>query len=444
MKVLIIGAGAVGITNAIGLSRMGHEVFCYDRQTELLDPQRLGGAAVRFVSSLICPSSQIVNPELPSAFDAFVICVGTPNLPEATASKGAADSQLVQDLSQLRSALIEICEVFSWEERMPWDEPNQRPLVVVRSTILPRTSVDMVVPLLETHWGKDQFDYAFMPEFLREGSELRDFTHPDRLVVGCLSPVVAEKVRDLFWFPDSPWIEVNPTTAEMIKYMANTLLTVQISAANELANLCERTDGVDLRKAFAGTLLDGRWQNGGIREYVHPGIGFGGPCLPKDLEALLRWSAHLKVHAPTLQGAQLTNISRVTHLIEDWESRWGAFTGRRVLVLGLTFKPNSVDHRGSRSLELVSQLLTLGARVQLHDPSLAASPVAGADWAVKWQTALPEQDFVILATPWKEYQSLPQLLSRARSSAHLIDARWSLKTQATPPDARSPVEESAR
>lgn len=398
MKVLVVGAGPVGRTNSIGLSRMGHEVTCLDSNSNLLKPENFLYQPVQFVRSL----EQLGDRHL----DAILICVGTPN---------EIHSQDQQDLQDLHRAVIEVAQWASWSCESP-------PLFVVRSTILPGTSNSFILPLLEREMKDHPFHYAFMPEFLREGSELLDFSRPDRIVVGSSSAFAFRKLKELFVFPHCPWIETNPATAEMIKYVSNVLLTLQISATNEFADVCRTLPQVDIVEVMKGSLLDHRWALGGIKEYLHPGIGFGGSCLPKDLAAFTAWAASRGVAVPTLKGAETTNNNRIETLVQDLKNRFGSIRNLKILQLGLSFKPGTSDLRCSKSIELAERLIDEGVTLTVHDPSLKLSPVQ-ALWTQDWRRAANAADFILLATPWPEYLDLQNL---NLDPAKIVDCRRAL------------------
>lgn len=392
MKVGVIGAGYVGLVNAAGLAASGHDVVCVERDPAITRALSDGRPhiAEKGLPELLARAKGNLRFAAPSAevlaeSEVILVCVGTPNRAGQP------------DLSALRSAM-DLCAAVSRARGVT---------VVIRSTVLPGTTDGFI--------ADTGLALAMAPEFLREGFAVEDFLNPDRIVIGTHAPATLARCRELFGLTAAPVVAVNPRTAELIKYVSNSLLAVQISAANEFASLAETLPDVDAMDVMNGVFLDRRWQGAGITSYLTPGLGFGGGCLPKDVEALRSLTTQA---TPLLGAVEETNTRRPGHLARAIETLVGNLQGKRILFLGLSFKEGTDDLRNSPAIELYDLLAARGAALTAHDPMLADD--GKFPLVHDWRSQALRADAVVLATPWAEYRDLENL---ALENVTVIDCR---------------------
>ena len=300
------------------------------------------------------------------------------------------------DLSQLLSATRSIAKAM-----------EDFTVLIVRSTA-PVGSLDAMVEVLREE-GKERgrdYELAYNPEFLREGTGILDFLNPSRVVVGADDPDVAEEVMALYDGIDAPKLRTTIKNAQIIKYASNAFLAARVSFINEIAAICEALGG-DVWDVAEGVGLDPRIG----RQYLRPGPGYGGPCLPKDLMALIRMSEEYGHFPHFLEAVHLRNEAQKRRII--WkvkEALGGVFTGKTVGVLGLTFKPNTDDVRNSVSIPILNRIRKQGARVKAYDPmgSESARRVFGNGIEIYEDPyrALEDADAVLILTGWREFADL--------------------------------------
>ena len=349
--VAVIGAGYVGLPTAATLAHFGHTVVLAERDPTRLAALRAGRMPIVEVGLDDLVAGGVAAGRLSftdSAVDAvrgagFVfLCVPTPQSADGSA-----------DLSYVEAAAKEIAAHL---------EPGA---VVVNKSTVPVGSATMVEQVI----GRPDIGVVSNPEFLREGTAVLDSLNPDRIVVGADDPQAAAKVGELFSSTQAPLIVTDATTSETIKYASNAFLATKLSFVNALAGLCEEV-GADARDVLLGLGYDKRI---GF-EFLRPGPGWGGSCLPKDTRALLHIAREAGYDFSLLAGAIASNdeqLARVVAKVEDGLWRLGR-RGRRLAVWGLTFKANTDDRRDSPSLQISRRLAALGAIVQAFDPTVKA------------------------------------------------------------------------
>jgi len=294
----------------------------------------------------------------------------------------------------------------------------------VNKSTVPVQTADLVSSLIEaTKTADHAVTVVSNPEFLREGSAVADFMHPDRIVIGVDHPGAEESLRDLYGPFGAPIFVTDPRTAEMIKLTSNAFLAAKISFINEIAAICDAV-GADVRDVVAGVGADKRIG----AACMQPGLGFGGSCLPKDLLALHRIATKTGAGTRLLDAALAVNAAQISHVTARLHGLVGGLNGKTVGVLGLAFKPGTDDVRESPALALVRQLIRDGARVQAHDPVAAANAALELGGGVRFVEEPYEAgegaDALVLATAWSEYTELDlaQLRRRMRGDV-LFDAR---------------------
>jgi UDPglucose 6-dehydrogenase/GDP-mannose 6-dehydrogenase len=349
--------------------------------------------------------------------EVIILAVGTPS------------ENGVIDLRYIRAASQEIGAYIAGADR--------HISVVVKSTVVPGTTDTVVREVLETASGKSLGDFGLgmNPEFLREGEAIGDFMEPDRIVLGYEDDRTLERLRTLY----APWdvekVAVNTRTAELIKYANNCLLATQISAVNEIANLAAAIGDIDIMDVMRGVHLDKRWNpviDGArstpqILRYLVPGCGFGGSCFPKDVQALRSQGQVVGIGMEMLEAVLDVNARQPAQVIDIARRALGDLRGRRVLLLGLAFKPDTDDVRESASLRIADLLLSAGAHVAAHDPIAVpgfrremGAAADRIDFVGEWRPEVAAADLVIVATAWAEYRDLSGLLADGQA---VFDAR---------------------
>jgi len=263
------------------------------------------------------------------------------------------------------------------------------------------------------------------PEFLREGNAISDFNFPDRIVLGFEDSKTREVLSKIYepWHVDK--VYVNTRTAEMIKYANNCLLALQISAANELANLAATLGGIDFMDVFRGVTLDKRWnpvRTDGYRTepeiltYLVPGPGFGGSCFPKDVQAIRTQGQDNGLPMEILEGVLSVNEKQPEQVTKILEAHFGNLKGKNILLLGLAFKPETDDVRESASIRISEGLLAQNTNLVAHDPiatenfiKFSGVQTSAIRFIHDWRAEVANADAIVVATRWEEYKALPGL-----------------------------------
>src|SRR5580698_7471329 len=355
MRIAMIGTGYVGLVSGACFADFGHQVTCVDKDGEKIAALRRGEIPIfepgldALVDSNVKAGRLDFATELAApvaAADAVFIAVGTPS------RRGDGHA----DLSYVHAAAREIAAALSGFT-----------VVVTKSTVPVGTGDEVERLIHETNPSADVV-VASNPEFLREGAAIRDFKFPDRIVIGT-SDERARKVLGDIYRPlslnQAPLMFTERRTAELIKYAANAFLATKITFINEIADLCERV-GADVQEVARGIGLDNRI--GG--KFLHPGPGFGGSCLPKDVRALIKTAQDHAAPMRILEAVAAFNDTRKRAMARKVSAMFGgALRDRTVAVLGLSFKPNTDDMREAPSVALITALQDLGARVRVFDPA---------------------------------------------------------------------------
>lgn len=436
MRVSVIGTGYVGLVSGVCLASKGHEVVCVDVDAAKVarinagDPpiyevglqELLGQVAGKTLTATTDLDAAVRGSEL------SLIAVGTP-----------FDGSAI-DLKYIRTVAEQIGAVLK-------DKPGYH-CVVVKSTVVPGTTEDEVLPILERVSGKKagpDFGVGMNPEFLKEGEAIADFMEPDRIVLGGIDDASRDALGQLYdCFPDVDKIRTTPRTAEMIKYTANSLLATLISFSNEIGNLCAAS-GVDVIEAMAGVHLDKRFSpilGDGSRvspsslTYLAAGCGFGGSCFPKDVKALISYGKAAGNGMALLSSVIAVNEAQPGKVIEMLRRHHPDLAGLRVAVLGMAFKPGTDDIRESPSLPVTQALIDAGADVHAHDPIARHEAEKQFPQGVAFHDDLTEAlegaEAVLLMTSWPEYKALPELLAGRDPAPLVVDGRRFLGKDSVP------------
>ncbi|MCI0497996.1 MAG: UDP-glucose/GDP-mannose dehydrogenase family protein [Thermoplasmata archaeon] len=417
-RIAMVGTGYVGLVTGVVFAELGHEVVGVDLLRERVarinrgePPIHEDGLAELMARNV--PERFRATTDIAEAMDgaAFVfIAVGTPSREDGSI-----------DLSHVERASADIA-------------PNLRPgqIVVVKSTVVPGTTRDVVRPILKRGApDPGSVRLAMVPEFLREGIAVRDAMSPGRIVIGAEDRSVASAVAALFTGTDAPVLVTDPTTAEAIKYASNTLLALKISYANEIGALCEDL-GIDVYRVMEGVGMDPRMS----RYFLNAGLGFGGSCLPKDTRALRAVFADRGLEPLLLDALHAVNDRQALRAVSSLDGLLGGLRGKRVAVMGVAFKANTDDVRETRAVPVIMGLLQRGAEVVVHDPiasnNLREMYRMDVAFATTAREALEGSDAVVLQTDWPEYSELDASAFEKMRGRVVYDGRRALSaTQVT-------------
>jgi UDPglucose 6-dehydrogenase len=296
-------------------------------------------------------------------------------------------------------------------------------IVVVKSTVVPGTTEDVVLHLLEEHAGKTagkDFGVAMNPEFLREGKAVYDFMNPDKIVVGGIDGRTISLVSELYRDLECEVTRTNPRTAEMIKYVNNSFLATKISFSNEVGNICKKL-GIDTYEVMNAVGKDFRISE----HFLNSGAGFGGSCFPKDVRALIGKAKELDYYPALLESVVEVNDLQPIQMLELLEDHVGDVKGKRIAVLGLAFKNDTDDIRESRSIPVIRKLLEKGALVAAYDPMASEHMKAVFEditYCESAEESLKGADACLIMTEWVEFRKLDNEFSGMKGKV-VIDGR---------------------
>ena len=420
-RISIIGVGYVGLCTALGFASKGYKVTAIDRDTKKvsliyrgISPFYEAGLDTVLQKTLkegyLKCTSKYSQAILNS--DITFVAVGTPS---------KVDGRI--NLRYIESSAREIGETLK-------DKENYH-LIVIKSTVVPGTTQNVIKPLIEKTSGKrygEGFGICVNPEFLREGSALHDVLNPDRIIIGeCdkkSGDILEALYRDVYGDKTPTIIRTNTQTAEMIKYANNAFLATKISFINEIANLCEKIPGVDVTTIAKAIGLDKRI--GPL--FLNAGLGYGGSCLPKDVKALIAFAKKLGYKPTLLKAVDKVNENQPYKAVELCRKALGNLEGKRIAILGLAFKRETDDIRGAVSIKIIKRLLKHGADVIAYDPAamdnikkLLGNRIMLASSDVN---CIRNADCCIIVTEWDEFKKLkPEDFVRNMKHPIVIDGR---------------------
>ncbi|MEH7156540.1 UDP-glucose dehydrogenase family protein [Neobacillus drentensis] len=386
MNILIVGTGYVGTTTGLIFCELGHKVTGLDLDLQKI--QALQAGKLHFyepgLEDLLKKHTDAKNINFTNqtenaikANDVIFICVGTPQ-----GTDGNADLSFVKNVAQ------------SIGQHM-----NQYKVIVTKSTVPVGTAALVTSVIAENQSTPIPFDVVSNPEFLREGSALQDALHPDRIVIGTTSETAKAIMRELYKDFSCPVVETHPTASEMIKYAANSFLALKISYINELARVCDKLS-INVNDVSNGIGLDHRINP----HFLKAGMGYGGSCFPKDVNALIYTAQQQGTPLSILEAVVNVNAEQPIYFIEKIKQALGGeLKNKTIAVLGLSFKANTDDTRESPSFTLIERLLAEKAIVKTHDP-MVKSGVPHQMLTI--EETVTGADALVLATDWKEYKKL--------------------------------------
>ncbi len=391
MTITFIGHGYVGLVTAAVFADLGNTVWVVGRTKEKIENLKHGVmpffepgleetvkrniAAKRIIFTLNYK-------EAVSQSEVVFIAVGTPPLENGEA-----------DLTSVFQAAKDVGKNL-----------DGYTLVVTKSTVPPGTNRKVGEIVAKVKPAKTTFDLASCPEFLREGTALSDTLKPDRVVIGAESEKAKKILTELHKPIDGKFVICSIETAEMIKYASNSLLSTKISFANAMVFLSERV-GADVEKVLEGVGLDRRLG----REFLYPGVGYGGSCFPKDVKALIAIAAKVGYEFKLLKAVDEINNQAVTSFIRKIETTLTPLKGKTIGILGLAFKPNTDDMREAPSLKIIAGLQKGGAKIKAFDPVAMENSkrfVAGIHYGANAYDVAKDSDGLVVVTEWNEFRQL--------------------------------------
>ena len=391
MNLSIVGAGYVGLSTGVCFADKGHKINFIDIDSKKVDQLNNGIPPIyeEGLKELLTKNKERIRATTDytigiNSSSVTFLCVGTPPKDDGSI-----------DLSFITTAIKKLAKILEKDH-----------ILVVKSTVVPGTTRDILIPLLEKESGKKagkDFSVVMNPEFLREGKAIYDFMHPDRIILGVEDPSGEQVLKELYEPFHSQILKTKITEAEMIKYASNALLATKISFANEIGNLCKKI-GIDVNKVMKGVGLDSRISP----HFLGAGIGFGGSCFPKDVQALISWAKKNKTQTFLLESVIKINDNQPLILVHLLEKYFPNLEGKKIGILGLSFKPETDDIRETRSLPIVEYLLKKGADILAYDPKAIANfqrIYPQLHYCISAHEVL-EADAILILTKWDEFKKL--------------------------------------
>jgi UDPglucose 6-dehydrogenase len=404
MQIAVIGAGYVGLTTAACLAEIGHQVTCAESNAHKLESLKSGVLPFfePHLEALVQKNRQggrllfTSTPDAIARSHAIFICVGTPPL-----ENGEADLTAIEGVARTIA-----------------QQAAGYRLVIEKSTVPVQTGRQLQKHLGLYRRAEFTYDVASNPEFLREGSAVEDFFHPDRIVVGVESPQAARIMKEIYQpvleqqftcpvhascekRPAPPLVVTDINSAELVKHASNSFLAMKISFINLIADLCEAA-GADITKVAEGIGLDRRIG----ASFLRPGIGFGGFCFPKDLQAFVRIGEKLGLDLSLLREVEKINLRRVDQFVEKVRKELWVLRGKKIGIWGLAFKPNTDDIRFAPALAIIQRLLAEGADISAYDPQAmtkAKEELPEIRYCRDPYEAAQGAEALLLLTEWEEF-----------------------------------------
>ena len=410
--IAIIGTGYVGLVSGSGISDFGHKVICADISEEKIKVLQTGKMPIyepglnelvdRNIKAERLSFSTDVGKTIRDS-EVIFISVSTPQ-----SENGEADISAVKAVAKIIGKNL-----------------NERKVICTKSTVPIGTGKIVSEIINENKSTETDFEYVSNPEFLREGSAVKDFLWPDRVVIGAESEWAFEIMKDVYrplYINETPIVHTTVETAELIKYASNAFLSLKISYINEISALCEKV-GADVHVVAKAMGSDGRISP----KFLHPGPGFGGSCFPKDTSALVSMAQNKNVPMRTIQAAIETNAHQKKRMVKKLQALTGDFSGLTIGILGLAFKSKTDDVRESASLEMVGSLLKAGAQVKAYDPEANTSFsefYPQITYCKTWEEAVKDTDAVAVMTEWNEFRTMDaKTLKNLMKSPIILDTR---------------------
>jgi len=460
MQIAIIGTGYVGLVTGTCLADFGLQVTCVDQDETKISLLNSGGVPIyepnleALIKKNVSAGRLTFTTDLEQAVKqskVIFIAVGTPSNDD-----GSANLKQIEKVAQQIAAFIneykvivnatKIKEIISKYQTLSLRAtegsaaipssiiPDPSSVIPAKAGIHPsviareqgdrsnpnpnrRTGVSPVYPI--------PFDIVSNPEFLREGSAVHDFTHPDKIVIGTDSPKALKIMQEIYrplYLIDTPFVITNPETAELIKYACNAFLATKITFINEIANLCDKV-GADVHQIAKAMGLDGRISP----KFLHPGPGYGGSCFPKDTEALYHFASTCGYDFKLLKGVISANKRQRELMVEKIKYHLGDLKGKTIAILGLAFKQNTDDIRESPAIDIIRLLLKEGAKIRCFDPLAMDNTrkiLPNLTYCQDEYKTAQGSDALVIATEWNQFRNLDLLkIKKLLKSPVLLDLR---------------------
>jgi UDPglucose 6-dehydrogenase len=413
MKIAIIGTGYVGLVTGACFADTGNTVFCVDTDATKIEALKRGEIPIFEPGLEVLVRRGVAEGRLffttstreaVASAEIVFLAVGTPALPSGE-----------PDLKYLRAASEEVARSMTGYR-----------LIVNKSTV-PIGSHEVVAQWMRP-LTSHPFDVASNPEFLKEGTAVEDFLKPDRVVIGTNKTEVYERMADLyapFVRQGNPILHMDPLSAEITKYACNSFLATRISFMNELSRLCEKVGG-DIEEVRRGMTTDVRIG----KHFLYPGVGYGGSCFPKDIQALMATGARNGIELGVVAATEAANQRQKKHLVTRARAHFGGkLAGLKFALWGLAFKPNTDDMREAPSLSIIEELLSEGARVSAFDPVATESARKILGDRIEYKSlaydALQGADALMIVTEWNEFRhpDFERIKKQMKSPAVVFDGR---------------------
>ena len=416
MKIGIIGLGFVGLSFGSVLASKGKNVIGIDVDAEKCKKIRNGVSPffepdLERILKIGLKKKLIITDDfsLIKDCDMIFVAVGTPQK-----SNGAIE------LSMIKKAVTSIGIILA--------KTKKNPIVLIKSTVIPGTMQNVILPILEKRSGKKagkEFGLISNPEFLQESSAIRDTKFPHVIVLGGYQTKFMKKAKSFFskLHPNVSIVTTNHQTAEMIKYANNSFLATKISFINQLSNICQNTPGANIDDIAKTIGMDPRI--GAL--FLNAGPGYGGSCLPKDMKALINFADTIGINPTLLNAVEKTNQKQIQNVVSLIEKTLGTLASKQITVLGTAFKPNTDDIRDSIAIELIKKLLKKKSRITIYDPKATKNTkdVFGEKiiYARSSTEALNKSQCAILMTHWKQFEKLNNSSIKYMNKKFVIDCR---------------------
>ena len=412
-RITIIGTGYVGLVSGAGISDFGHRVRCADIDKQKIDLLNDGSIPIYEPGLKMLVARNVNAKRLTFTVDVedaikwaevIFIAVGTPQ-----GENGEADISAIKAVAEQIGKNL-----------------NNYKVISTKSTV-PIGTGKMIQKIIdEDNLDKIKYDYCSNPEFLREGAAVRDFLHPDRVVLGSTSGKAFEYLKDVYrplYINETPMVHTTVETAEMIKYAANAFLAIKISYINEVANLCDEI-GADVHVVAKTLGTDGRISP----KFLHPGPGFGGSCFPKDTKALVEIAKNYKINMAVVTAAiEANNFQRKRMLNKLNELLDNNLKGKVIAILGLAFKQETDDVRESPAIDIISGIHDEGGIIKAYDPIANDSMkeiFPALDFKSNWHKAVEGSDAAVIMTEWNEFRGMDlEKLKILMSQPVVLDTR---------------------
>lgn len=392
MKITVIGTGYVGLVAGTCLADMGNTVICVDNDSQKIQDLTNGVISIyepgleELIKTNVSENRLSFTDNISDAIQKSEVCfiaVGTPPLKDGSAN--------LEDIYQAVDSIAESMTDYK--------------LIINKSTV-PVGTLDKISEIIKQKTTVD-FDVASNPEFLKQGNAVNDFLHPDRIIVGTNSERATNLIKEIY----EPFIRtgnrilfMDIKSAEMTKYAANAFLATKISFINELANLCEKI-GANIDEVRMGISLDSRIGN----KFLFPGLGYGGSCFPKDVQALIKMGADNNYSTEILKATNKVNILQREFFIEKIKNILGEdLTGKTIAIWGLSFKPKTNDLREAPSITIINELLAMGAKIKAFDPKAMETAKLYFEDKISYSKnsyeCLTEANALLVLTEWNEFR----------------------------------------